>query len=86
MDGYEVSSKKPGLYFGESLALGKVPYAHPDPIELPPRLIPAGLAISPPDERICADAQPVLDSETIERFCQIWAEVGRAILARRRSR
>lgn len=42
-----------------------------------------GLAISPLVERICADAQPVLDPESVEHFCQVWAEVGRAILTRR---
>ncbi len=42
-----------------------------------------GLAIPAPYERICADAQPVLDPESVKRFCQVWAEVGRAILARR---
>ena len=44
---------------------------------------PLELAMPAPVERICDDAQPVLDSESIERFCRIWAEVGRAILARR---
>ena len=34
-------------------------------------------------ERICTDAQPVLDPESVSRFCQVWAEVGRAILSRR---
>ncbi len=29
------------------------------------------------------DAQSVIDPEAINRFCQIWAGVGRAILARR---
>jgi len=42
-----------------------------------------GLAIPAPYERICTDAQPVLDPESVERFCRVWAEVGRAILARR---
>ncbi len=34
-------------------------------------------------ERVYADAQPNPDPEIVERFCQAWAEVGRAILARR---
>jgi len=42
-----------------------------------------GLAIHALDERICTDAQS-LDPESIERFCQVWAEVGRAILLRRK--
>ena len=42
-----------------------------------------GLAMTAPEEHTCTDAQPVLDPESIKRFCRIWAEVGRAILARR---
>jgi len=42
-----------------------------------------GLAIAAPVERTCVDAQPVLDPESIERFCRVWADVGRAILKRR---
>ena len=45
-----------------------------------------GLAMSASVERNCADAQAVLDPEFIERFCQVWAEVGRAILLRREQR
>jgi len=41
------------------------------------------LAISVSNERICTDAQPCLDPDSIKRFCQIWGEVGRAILNRR---
>jgi len=41
------------------------------------------LAITPSNERICTDAQPCLDPDSIKRFCQIWGEVGRAILNRR---
>lgn len=41
------------------------------------------LAMSVPEERTCDDAQAVLDPESVERFCRIWAEVGRAILTRR---
>jgi hypothetical protein len=41
------------------------------------------LAISASNEPICTDAQPTLDPKSINRFCRIWAEVGRAILARR---
>ena len=44
---------------------------------------PNGLAISVSNERICTDAQPCLDPDSIKRFCQIWGEVGRAILNRR---
>ena len=43
-----------------------------------------GLAKTAPVERICADAQPVVDTESVERFCRVWAEVGRAILLRRK--
>ena len=49
-----------------------------------PLVTPApGLAMPAPVERIWADAQPVVDTESVERFCRVWAEVGRAILARR---
>lgn len=41
------------------------------------------LAISVSNERICSDAKPVLDPDSIRRFCQVWGEVGRAILGRR---
>ena len=41
------------------------------------------LAISGSNERICTDAQPSLDPDSIRRFCQVWGEVGRAILNRR---
>jgi hypothetical protein len=41
------------------------------------------LAIPASNERICNDAQPRLDPDTIRRFCQVWGEVGRAILNRR---
>jgi hypothetical protein len=37
-------------------------------------------------ERTCANTQPTIDPESIERFCRTWAEVGQAILARRRIR
>jgi hypothetical protein len=49
----------------------------------PPCLLSERLAILSKKINICADAQPVLDPESIERFCQIWAEVGKAILLRR---
>jgi hypothetical protein len=52
----------------------------------PARLPTRKLAIHTPDERKCADAQPVFDSESIERFCRVWAEAGRAILLRRNQR
>ena len=42
-----------------------------------------GLAIIASNERICTDAQPCLDPDSIKRFCQVWGDVGRAILARR---
>jgi hypothetical protein len=42
------------------------------------------LAIPALPERICDDAQPILDAESINHFCQTWAEVGRAILLRRK--
>jgi hypothetical protein len=45
-----------------------------------------GLAIHASVERICGDAQPALDPESVERFCQVWAEIGRAILLRRNQR
>ena len=41
------------------------------------------LAMSASNERICNDAQPYLDPDSIRRFCQVWGEVGRAILGRR---
>jgi hypothetical protein len=41
------------------------------------------LAMSASNERICNDAQPCLDPDSIKRFCQVWGEVGQAILARR---
>ena len=41
------------------------------------------LAIRPSLERICNEPQPILDPEAIERFCLVWADVGRAILMRR---
>jgi hypothetical protein len=41
------------------------------------------LAILASNERICTDAQPSLDPDSIRRFCQVWGEVGRAILNRR---
>ena len=41
------------------------------------------LAISGSIEHECDDAQPCLDPDSIKRFCQVWGEVGRAILARR---
>jgi len=41
------------------------------------------LAITPSNERICGDAQPSLDPDSIRRFCQVWGEIGRAILNRR---
>jgi hypothetical protein len=41
------------------------------------------LAMPASVERICTDAQPVLDPEAVERFCRVWAGVGRAILTRR---
>ena len=34
-------------------------------------------------ERICTDAYPIVDPESVERFRRVWAGVGRAILARR---
>ena len=50
----------------------------------PPRNLPPGLAILPKKSDICAEALPVLDPESIERFCRVWAEVGRDILLRRK--
>jgi hypothetical protein len=41
------------------------------------------LAILPKKSDVCTDAQPVLDPESVERLCRVWAEVGRAILGRR---
>ena len=41
------------------------------------------LAIIASNERICDDAQPCLDPDYIRRFCQVWGDVGRAILNRR---
>jgi len=41
------------------------------------------LAILHAESDIYSNAQPTLDPESVERFCQVWAEVGRAILARR---
>ena len=54
------------------------PNEHNSKIEIIPKL-----AIPGSDERICNDAQPSLDPDIIRRFCQVWGEVGRAILARR---
>lgn len=42
-----------------------------------------GLAIPMPDERIYPDARAIVDPEAVERMCRVWAEAGRAILARR---
>jgi hypothetical protein len=42
------------------------------------------LAIPVSDERICTEALPRFDSDSIKRFCQVWGEVGRTILERRR--
>ena len=41
------------------------------------------LAILASNERICSDTQVILDPDSIRRFCQVWGEVGRAILGRR---
>ena len=41
------------------------------------------LAISSSNDRICNDAQPSLDPDYIKHFCQVWGDVGQAILARR---
>ena len=41
------------------------------------------LAIYSRKRDVCIDAEPVLDPEAVRRFCQVWSEVGRAILARR---
>jgi hypothetical protein len=41
------------------------------------------LAILASNERICTNAQTCLDPDSIRRFCQVWGEVGRAILGRR---
>ena len=46
-------------------------------------LIKQELAIPGSSEHQCDDAQPVLDPDYIKRFCQVWGEVGRAILGRR---
>jgi len=43
----------------------------------------SALAIPASIEHECDDAQPVLDPDYIKRFCQVWGEVGRAILNRR---
>lgn len=48
--------------------------------------LPSGVAIRPPVERTCDDAGRAIDPDVIERLCQKWAEVGRAILARRKGR
>ena len=45
---------------------------------------PDPLATSAQLEHTCADAYPTCDPQAIERLCQIWAEVGQAILARRK--
>lgn len=41
------------------------------------------LAMSAPPERTYSDACATIDAGAAERLCQKWAEVGRAILARR---
>jgi hypothetical protein len=41
------------------------------------------LAIPGSNEPIFNNAQPYLDTDSIRRFCQVWGEVGRAILGRR---
>ena len=41
------------------------------------------LAITGSNEPICGNAQTCLDPDSIRRFCQVWGEVGRAILGRR---
>lgn len=51
-----------------------------------PAVLPSGVAIRPPVERTCDDAGSAIDPEIVERLCRKWAEVGRAILARRSSR
>ena len=46
-----------------------------------------GVAFLPPTERICdsdADAEPA--QADVDHLCQVWAEVGRAILLRRKQR
>ncbi len=43
-----------------------------------------GLAISPTGEPICGDATTEPAQADIQRLCRIWAEVGRAILLRRK--
>ena len=45
---------------------------------------PEQLATSEQLERTCADAYPTFDVQAIERLCQVWGEVGQAILARRK--
>lgn len=41
------------------------------------------LAIPCSIEHECDDAQSYLDPDSMKRFCQVWGEVGRAILGRR---
>ncbi len=41
------------------------------------------LAIQGSNEHECNDAQTCLDPDSIRRFCQVWGEVGRAVLGRR---
>ena len=48
----------------------------------PSAFTPPVLAKASQGERICADA-PSMDPASVERLCLVWAEVGRAILARR---
>jgi hypothetical protein len=73
--------RKDEKYFGKC-KLAKIRTTQSTPSKLEVNFTPK-LAMSAPVEHICTDAQPFLDPEAIERFCRVWAEVGRAILARR---
>jgi len=44
---------------------------------------PNQLAILALNEDECNDAQLCLDPDSIGRFCQVWGEIGQAILGRR---
>ena len=55
----------------------------PDALSNNPLSALMGLAIPASPEPICDDTYPTIDHDAVDRLCPVWAEVGRAILARR---
>jgi len=49
-------------------------------------LQPNTFAVSPAHVHAPGTTQQLIDSETTERFCRVWAEIGQAILSRRSNR